>query len=151
MKRPFSQTSTVSSGSISRRSEGRSSSRRSEVAASPSLRAASFNKHAVMFTGFISESDSALVKDLGGFLTEELSKCTVLVADSMKRTVKLLCMVGRGVPVVGESWLVESRASKRLVDPWPHILKEPAAEKKLGMRLEESVRLAKKLGMRLEE
>jgi len=73
-----------------------------------------------------------------------LSKCTVLVADSMKRTVKLLCMVGRGVPVVGESWLVESRASKRLVDPWLHILKEPAAEKKLGMRLEDSVRLARK-------
>ena len=65
------------------------------------------------------------------------------------------------MPVVGESWLVESRASKRLVDPWLHLLKvifsflsfnfviepislkEPAAEKKLGMRLEESVRLAR--------
>ena len=27
------------------------------------------------------------------------------------------------MPVVGESWLVESRASKRLVDPWLHLLK----------------------------
>ena len=93
------------------------------MAASPSLRAAPSNRHAVMFTGFISDSDSALVKDLGGFLTEELKECTVLVADSMKRTIKLLCMLGRGVPVVGESWLVESRASRRLVDPWLHILK----------------------------
>ena len=93
------------------------------MTASPSLRAAPSNRHAVMFTGFISESDSALVKDLGGIQTEEMCECTVLVADSMKRTVKLLCMVGRGVPVVGESWLVESRASKRLVDPWLHILK----------------------------
>ena len=99
-----------------------------------------------MFTGFINDSDSALVEGLGGFLTEELSECTVLVADSMKRTVKLLCMVGRGapafvfyslsikikftgVPVVGESWLVESKASKRLVDPWPHILKVKACYK----------------------
>ena len=70
-----------------------------------------------------------------------------------------------GVSVVGESWLVESKASKRLVDPWPHILKvktcifvdrtlnksrfnfilvkEPAAEKKLGIRLEESIRMSK--------
>ena len=64
------------------------------MTASPSLRAAPSCKHAVMFTGFISESDSALVRDLGGVLTEELAECTVLVADSMKRTVKLLCMVG---------------------------------------------------------
>ena len=33
-----------------------------------------------------------------GSLTEELSECTVLVADSMKRTIKLLCMVSRGAP-----------------------------------------------------
>merc|ERR1719239_905341 len=100
----FSQASTVSiSSSRSRRSEVRSSiGRRSEVTASPSLRAAPSNRHAVMFTGFISESDSALVRDLGGILTDEMSECTVLVADSMKRTVKLLCMLGRGVPVVGE-------------------------------------------------
>ena len=117
----FSQASTTSlSSSRSRRSEG---SRRSEVAASPSLRAAPSTRHAVMFTGFTNESDSALVKDLGGFLTEEVQECTVLVADSMKRTYKLLCTVGRGVPVVGESWLKESRASRRLVDPWLHILK----------------------------
>merc|ERR1719204_336864 len=93
-KRQLSQTSTVTS----------TRSRRSDVTASPSLRASPSSRPAVMFTGFINDSDSALVEGLGGFLTEELSECTVLVADSMKRTVKLLCMVGRGVPVVGESW-----------------------------------------------
>ena len=72
----FSQASTVSTSG--RRSLGRSTgSRRSEVTASPSLRAAPSCKHAVMFTGFISESDSALVRDLGGVLTEELAECTV--------------------------------------------------------------------------
>ena len=87
-KRQLSQTSTASS----------TRSRRSNVTASPSLRASPSSRPAVMFTGFINDSDSALVEGLGGFLTEELSECTVLVADSMKRTVKLLCMVGRGAP-----------------------------------------------------
>ena len=59
-KRQLSQTSTASS----------IRSRRSDVTSSPSLRASPSSRPAVMFTGFINDSDSALIESLGGFLRE---------------------------------------------------------------------------------
>jgi hypothetical protein len=93
-----------------------------------------------MFTGFISERDSALVRELGGDLTESVAECSVLVADSMKRTAKLLCMAARGVPIVGPRWLADSRTARCFLDPWRFLLKDAAVEKKWGCRLEETLR-----------
>ena len=57
-------------------------------------------KQLVMFTGFISSSDSSLVVELGGQLTCRVADCTVLVAANTKRTAKLISVVARGKPVV---------------------------------------------------
>jgi len=118
----------------------RHSSSSSSASNSPALRAA--RAEAVMFTGFISERDSALVEELGGRLTDAMAECSVLVAESMKRTAKLLCMAARGVPIVSARWLVECKAAKRFVDPWRHLLRDAAVEKKWSCRLEETLRQA---------
>jgi len=118
----------------------RLSSSSSSASNSPALRAA--RAEAVMFTGFISERDSALVEELGGRLTDAMAECSVLVAESMKRTAKLLCMAARGVPIVSSRWLVECKAAKRFVDPWRHLLRDAAVEKKWSCRLEETLRQA---------
>ena len=47
-----------------------------------------------------------------------------------------------GVSVVGESWLVESKASKRLVDPWPHILKVKTCYKSYFLWIERGTKAA---------
>ena len=89
---PESSPSNKRHSSISSCGSARGGKATSLACSSPSLRGVT--RHQVMFTGFISEKDSALVEELGGRLTEVVSECTVLVADTMKRTVKLLCMAG---------------------------------------------------------
>jgi hypothetical protein len=48
----------------------------------------------------------------GGTLTSDPSSCTVLVTDKVRRTVKFLCAIGRGIPIVSEQWLVACKAAK---------------------------------------
>ena len=118
------------------------SSSESLACSSPSLRGGLARRHKVMFTGFISDKDSALVEELGGALTEDTAECSVLVADTMKRTAKLLCMAARGVPIVSNRWLGESRAARRFLEPWGFIIRDPAVEKKWGCRLEDTLKQA---------
>ena len=101
-------------------------------------------KHKVMFCGFVSEEDAALVEELGGSMTEEMAECSVLVADAMKRTVKLMCMAAKGVPIVSNKWLEESRASRKLLEPWHFIMRDSAKEKKWGCQLEYTLKKAAK-------
>ena len=50
--------------------------------------------------------------DLGGVLTDNLKECTVLITDKVRRTAKFLCMVGKGVPIVGPGWIKASKDAK---------------------------------------
>ena len=50
-----------------------------------------------MFTGYENKTDQKLVKDLGGTVTTNVSECTVLVANKIGRTAKLLCALGRTI------------------------------------------------------
>ena len=146
IRKRAADASPESSPSNKRHSSSCGSAREGKAASlacsSPSLRGVT--RHQVMFTGFISEKDSALVEELGGRLTEVVSECTVLVADSMKRTVKLLCMAGRGVPIVSSAWLKESRAAGLLLEPWSFLLTDREVEKKWGCKLGDTLRQASK-------
>merc|ERR1712240_306263 len=111
------------------------------------LRGMGQRKYSVMMTGFHSEADKAVVEELGGMLTESMTDCTVLVAESMKRTVKLVCMVARGIPVVDQTWIKQSRAVKRFLDPWDFILRNPIMEKKWSCKLEDTLKKASQAGL----
>lgn len=45
----------------------------------------------------------------GGQIVDNSKHCSVLVTNRIRRTVKFLCAVGLGVPIVGPQWLINSR------------------------------------------
>ena len=85
-----------------------------------------------MFTGYDNPADKKVVAELGGKVTEDTQECAgsfflhayiylaatlqhllaVLVTDKVRRTAKFMCMVAKGVPIVGPGWLSQSKETK---------------------------------------
>ncbi|NXL08588.1 MDC1 protein, partial [Mesembrinibis cayennensis] len=60
----------------------------------------------VLFTGVVaSPGMEVALKTLGGSMATSVFDCTHLVTDRVRRTVKFLCAVARGVPIVTPEWL----------------------------------------------
>lgn len=59
----------------------------------------------MLFTGVVYEAGEKVVVQLGGSLALGVSDMTHLVTDKVRRTVKFLCAVARGIPVVTTQWL----------------------------------------------
>ena len=70
------------------------------------------SKPVIMFTGYESPQDVKIAKELGGVVTSQVTECTVLITDKIRRTAKLLCALGRGIPIVAPSWLSQSKMTK---------------------------------------
>lgn len=50
---------------------------------------------------------------------KDISKCTHLIADEAKRTIKFLCALSKGVHIVTSQWLLQSqKAGKSLGGFW---------------------------------
>jgi hypothetical protein len=98
----------------SRKSSALTVKKETSTERSPALASSSRKKSkpAVMFTGYEDPQDVKLVKDMGGVLTTQVTDCTVLVTDKLRRTAKLLCILGRGVPIVTPAWLSQSKMTK---------------------------------------
>ena len=96
----------------------------------------------VLFTGYSNSRHESIVKQLGGVVIDAIECVDVLVTDKLRRTVKLLSTVGKGLPVVGPSWLTLSKNAGRLLDPWQHILSDKEAEDKFGIKLENALHKA---------
>lgn len=62
-------------------------------------------------------------------LTESSANFDCLVAHKMAKTEKFLIALCRGVPIVGEDWVVECVKSRTIKDPWEFLLKDPENEK----------------------
>ena len=61
-----------------------------------------------------------MVKELGGQLVESVFDCTHLVTDDkLRRTLKLLCCIGRGCPIVSTQWLKKCKQQKKFVCEFP--------------------------------
>lgn len=56
-----------------------------------------------------------LMFNLGGRVVTTFKDCSVLVTDRIRRTVKFLCCVGLGLPIVGPQWLAKCRSSGKFV------------------------------------
>lgn len=52
---------------------------------------------------------------LGGSIVDTVDAADVLVTDKLRRTVKLLSIVGKGLPVVSPGWLIYSKSAGRLL------------------------------------
>ncbi|NXJ86250.1 MDC1 protein, partial [Trogon melanurus] len=60
----------------------------------------------VLFTGVVaSPAMEVALRSLGGSMAASVFDCTHLVTDRVRRTVKFLCAVARGVPIVTPEWL----------------------------------------------
>ena len=65
-----------------------------------------------MFTGYQNETDIKIAQELGGTITDKVFECSVLITTKLRRTTKLMCGVGRGIPIVSPKWLTDSKITK---------------------------------------
>ncbi|NXG74628.1 MDC1 protein, partial [Baryphthengus martii] len=64
----------------------------------------------VLFTGVVASPEMEVaLRTLGGSLATSVLDCTHLVTDRVRRTIKFLCAVARGVPIVTPEWLLKVR------------------------------------------
>lgn len=63
----------------------------------------------VLFTGVMDEAGERVLARLGGSMASGVADMNCLVTDKVRRTVKFLCAVAKGVPVVTTQWLEKVR------------------------------------------
>lgn len=80
----------------------------------------------VLFTGVVDEEGERVLARLGGSMAKGVADMNCLVTDKVRRTVKFLCAVAKGVPIVTPHWLKKVRlmlgetvpTPKRHFDSW---------------------------------
>lgn len=98
----------------------------------------------VLFTGIVDEDGQKVVKELGGELVESVFDCTHLVTDDkLRRTLKLLCCISRGCPIVSTQWLKKCKQQKKFVSAEPFIIKDRTFEKQRKCSLSASLAKAR--------
>lgn len=63
----------------------------------------------VLFTGVLDPRGEQTVLALGGSLASSVAEASHLVTDRICRTVKFLCALGRGIPILSLDWLHQVR------------------------------------------
>ncbi|XP_070556426.1 mediator of DNA damage checkpoint protein 1-like isoform X2 [Ptychodera flava] len=107
--------------------------------ASPTMRRLSgSNPPKVMFTGVVDKAGEKTVKSLGGSLVDSVYECTHLVTDKVRRTVKFLCGLSRGIPILTPDWLDQCKQAKRFLDIDQYLLKDKQGEDQYRFDLAES-------------
>ncbi|XP_030641459.1 mediator of DNA damage checkpoint protein 1 [Chanos chanos] len=97
----------------------------------------------VLFTGVVDEEGEGLVGRLGGCKAKDVYDMTHLVTDKVRRTVKFLCAVARGVPVVTTKWLEKCGESECFLPPEGFLVKDSEQEKKFKFSLQEALQTAR--------
>ncbi|XP_068998531.1 mediator of DNA damage checkpoint protein 1 isoform X2 [Embiotoca jacksoni] len=110
-------------------------------AASVRLRAVS-QAYKVLFTGVVDEAGERVLAHLGGSIAKGVADMNCLVTDKVRRTVKFLCAVAKGIPVVTTDWLEKSGKAGSFLSPNAFLVKDPEQEKKFCFCLQESLRIA---------
>ncbi|XP_078108693.1 mediator of DNA damage checkpoint protein 1 [Sander vitreus] len=110
-------------------------------AASGRLQAAS-QDYKVLFTGVVDEVGERVLARLGGSMAKGVADMNCLVTDKVRRTVKFLCAVAKGVPIVTTHWLEKSGKAGSFLSPNAFVVKDLEQEKKFNFCLQESLRIA---------
>ncbi|KAM7383258.1 hypothetical protein PAMP_002928 [Pampus punctatissimus] len=110
-------------------------------AAGGRLRAAS-QAYKVLFTGVVDEAGERVLARLGGSMAKGVADMNCLVTDKVRRTVKFLCAVAKGVPIVTTHWLEKSGKAGSFLSPNAFAVNDPEQEKKFNFCLQESLKVA---------
>ncbi|KAK2855142.1 hypothetical protein Q7C36_007011 [Tachysurus vachellii] len=98
--------------------------------------------HKVLFTGVVDEDGKKVLVRLGGGLAKGVADMTHLVTDKVRRTVKFLCAVARGVPIVTPDWLSKSGKAGSFLSPNGFLVKDAEQEKKFNFSLQDALGVA---------
>lgn len=101
----------------------------------------------VMFTGMFDSHGEQILKNLGGQIVDSVYECTHLVTDRVRRTVKFLCGLGRGIPIVGPGWLLSCREANTFTDFDRFLVLDEESERKFHFSLATSLRKAASGGL----
>ncbi|XP_029306873.1 mediator of DNA damage checkpoint protein 1-like isoform X1 [Cottoperca gobio] len=110
-------------------------------AARGQLRAAG-QAYKVLFTGVVDEDGERVLARLGGSMAKGVADMNCLVTDKVRRTVKFLCALAKGIPIVTTQWLEKSGKAGSFLSPNAFVVKDPEQEKKFNFCLQESLKLA---------
>ncbi|XP_043315074.1 mediator of DNA damage checkpoint protein 1-like [Cervus canadensis] len=97
----------------------------------------------VLFTGVVDARGERTVLALGGSLASSVAEASHLVTDQIRRTVKFLCALGRGIPILSLAWLHESRKAGCFLPPDEYLVTDPEQEKNFGFSLREALSRAR--------
>ncbi|XP_051852077.1 mediator of DNA damage checkpoint protein 1 isoform X1 [Antechinus flavipes] len=116
-----------------------------------SLRRARLNRELrapkVLFTGVVDARGEQAVLALGGTLASSVAEASHLVTDRVRRTVKFLCALGRGIPILSLEWLHQSRKAGRFLAPDEFVVNDPEQENSFGFSLREALSRAQERGL----
>uniref|UniRef100_A0A665VSG8 Mediator of DNA damage checkpoint protein 1 n=1 Tax=Echeneis naucrates TaxID=173247 RepID=A0A665VSG8_ECHNA len=96
----------------------------------------------VLFTGLVDEEGERVLARLRGSMAKGVADMNCLVTDKVRRTVKFLCAVAKGIPIVTTQWLEKSGKAGSFLSPNAYVVKDSEQEKKFGFCLKESLSTA---------
>nr|XP_035153323.2 mediator of DNA damage checkpoint protein 1 isoform X1 [Callithrix jacchus]XP_035153324.2 mediator of DNA damage checkpoint protein 1 isoform X1 [Callithrix jacchus]XP_035153326.2 mediator of DNA damage checkpoint protein 1 isoform X1 [Callithrix jacchus]XP_035153328.2 mediator of DNA damage checkpoint protein 1 isoform X1 [Callithrix jacchus] len=97
----------------------------------------------VLFTGVVDAQGERAVLALGGSLADSAAEASHLVTDRIRRTVKFLCALGRGIPILSLDWLHQSRKAGCFLPPDEYVVTDPEQEKNFGFSLQDALSRAR--------
>nr|KAF6271213.1 mediator of DNA damage checkpoint 1 [Pipistrellus kuhlii] len=97
----------------------------------------------VLFTGVVDARGEQAVLTLGGSLASSVAEASHLVTDRICRTVKFLCALGRGIPILSLDWLYQSRKAGCFLSPDEYVVTDPEQERNFGFSLRDSLSQAR--------
>ncbi|XP_054425008.1 mediator of DNA damage checkpoint protein 1 isoform X2 [Pteronotus mesoamericanus] len=97
----------------------------------------------VLFTGVVDARGEQAVLALGGSLASSVAEASHLVTDRICRTVKFLCALGRGIPILSLDWLHQSRKAGCFLPPDEYLVTDSEQEKNFGFSLRDSLSRAR--------
>ncbi|XP_058503084.1 mediator of DNA damage checkpoint protein 1 [Solea solea] len=97
----------------------------------------------VLFTGVVDESGERVLARLGGSMAKGVADMNYLVTDKVRRTVKFLCAMAKGIPIVTTHWLEKSGKAGSFLPTDAFLVKDAEQETKFSFCLHESLRTAR--------
>ncbi|XP_058141488.1 mediator of DNA damage checkpoint protein 1 isoform X4 [Dasypus novemcinctus] len=97
----------------------------------------------VLFTGVVDARAERAVLALGGGLAGSVAEASHLVTDRVRRTVKFLCALGRGLPILSLDWLYQSRQAGCFLPPDAYVVADPEQERAFGFSLRDALSRAR--------
>uniref|UniRef100_A0A2K5Q7J7 Mediator of DNA damage checkpoint protein 1 n=1 Tax=Cebus imitator TaxID=2715852 RepID=A0A2K5Q7J7_CEBIM len=97
----------------------------------------------VLFTGVVDAQGERAVLALGGSLAGSAAEASHLVTDRIRRTVKFLCALGRGIPILSLDWLHQSHKAGCFLPPDEYVVTDPEQEKNFGFSLQDALSRAR--------